>query len=384
MESRRAGLGNSFWNRGFSLGLLFGLGLLGGCASVLGIEAVSLDEGQGGQGGQGGDGGMGGGQGGAAGMACVPKSCMELGKNCGDVDDGCNGTASCGDCPFGQVCGFGGVAGVCGGTVQVRNGYVLSDGSQAFSQTCEQTANGSVDCDPAKYMLTGFTLKPAALTLDAGTHLSDRFGSAFSRGSKQWYLNGYLQSDGKKEWTQICDFPEGGVLQCDDVQHPFTMTPLPSPGLPLDPGTTVAGRYTYVYRANGVLLMRNGYVQSDGLKTHSQDCTIDAAGAIDCDPMTHTFKSYTLPPAGYPLTPGTIVSDRFVYVHGLAGALKLHNGYVQSDGLKEFFQECDLPDSGVLNCDPATHPVLTVDLPPPISPAPAVAITHRYAFDYVK
>lgn len=43
---------------------------------------------------------------------CVPRTCV-AGLHCGDIDDGCGGTSSCGDCTTG-TCGGGGTAGVCG------------------------------------------------------------------------------------------------------------------------------------------------------------------------------------------------------------------------------------------------------------------------------
>ena len=47
---------------------------------------------------------------------CTPKTCAELGYNCGAQGDGCGGViASCGTCAAPQVCGGGGVPGVCGG-----------------------------------------------------------------------------------------------------------------------------------------------------------------------------------------------------------------------------------------------------------------------------
>ncbi len=49
------------------------------------------------------------------GAVCVAKTCGQLGANCGAVGDGCGGLiASCGACPFGQICGGGGTASVCG------------------------------------------------------------------------------------------------------------------------------------------------------------------------------------------------------------------------------------------------------------------------------
>jgi N-acetylneuraminic acid mutarotase len=45
--------------------------------------------------------------------ACVPKTCAELGLNCGTVGNGCGGTVTCGSCPSGQVCGWGSTPNVC-------------------------------------------------------------------------------------------------------------------------------------------------------------------------------------------------------------------------------------------------------------------------------
>jgi hypothetical protein len=39
---------------------------------------------------------------------CTPKSCQDLGYNCGQNSDGCGGSISCGACPAGQKCGNGG------------------------------------------------------------------------------------------------------------------------------------------------------------------------------------------------------------------------------------------------------------------------------------
>jgi hypothetical protein len=46
--------------------------------------------------------------------ACTPKTCAQLGYNCGPAGDGCGGLLNCGTCPAGQTCGGGGMPGVCG------------------------------------------------------------------------------------------------------------------------------------------------------------------------------------------------------------------------------------------------------------------------------
>jgi hypothetical protein len=45
----------------------------------------------------------------------VPKTCAQLGFNCGPAGDGCGGLLQCGaTCPIGEICGGGGKPGVCG------------------------------------------------------------------------------------------------------------------------------------------------------------------------------------------------------------------------------------------------------------------------------
>jgi hypothetical protein len=45
---------------------------------------------------------------------CTPKTCTQLGFNCGPQADGCGGQLACGTCTAPQVCGEGGLPGVCG------------------------------------------------------------------------------------------------------------------------------------------------------------------------------------------------------------------------------------------------------------------------------
>jgi hypothetical protein len=39
------------------------------------------------------------------GWTCTPKTCANLGYNCGTVSDGCSGSLNCGTCPSSQTCG---------------------------------------------------------------------------------------------------------------------------------------------------------------------------------------------------------------------------------------------------------------------------------------
>ena len=46
--------------------------------------------------------------------ACAPSTCVDLGADCGEVDDGCGTPLTCGSCAAPRTCGGGGVANVCG------------------------------------------------------------------------------------------------------------------------------------------------------------------------------------------------------------------------------------------------------------------------------
>jgi hypothetical protein len=46
---------------------------------------------------------------------CKPLTCAGVGAQCGIIGDGCGGTADCGMCPQGQACGAGGIANQCSG-----------------------------------------------------------------------------------------------------------------------------------------------------------------------------------------------------------------------------------------------------------------------------
>jgi hypothetical protein len=45
----------------------------------------------------------------------MPKTCAELGLNCGNTSDGCSNVINCGTCSPPLTCGGGGQSNVCGG-----------------------------------------------------------------------------------------------------------------------------------------------------------------------------------------------------------------------------------------------------------------------------
>jgi hypothetical protein len=74
---------------------------------------------------------------------CTPRTCQQIGANCGPQGDGCGGVIQCGDCMAPQTCGGGGMPGVCGApmctprTCQQANANcgIIGDG-----------CGGTVDC----------------------------------------------------------------------------------------------------------------------------------------------------------------------------------------------------------------------------------------------
>ena len=65
---------------------------------------------------------------------CAPKTCTSLGFECGPAGDGCGAPLDCGMCPAGQTCGGSGVSGKCGSTMM------------CVPKTC---ADQAISCGPA-------------------------------------------------------------------------------------------------------------------------------------------------------------------------------------------------------------------------------------------
>jgi hypothetical protein len=52
------------------------------------------------------------------GPMCTPLTCPQVGAQCGIIGDGCGSTVDCGQCMTGQICGGNGIANQCGGGIQ--------------------------------------------------------------------------------------------------------------------------------------------------------------------------------------------------------------------------------------------------------------------------
>jgi hypothetical protein len=70
--------------------------------------------------------------------SCTAKTCAELGAKCGPQGDGCGGLLDCGSCPAGETCGGGGVPNECGKGL-------LGDGGVCKPKTCVEMG---LNCGP--------------------------------------------------------------------------------------------------------------------------------------------------------------------------------------------------------------------------------------------
>ena len=85
---------------------------------------------------------------------CTPRSCTDLGYDCGVNGDGCGGvTANCGTCPTGQLCGAGGKYSRCGSAIVAPDGgnACAPATCAAMGYDCGFAADGCgnlLDCGP--------------------------------------------------------------------------------------------------------------------------------------------------------------------------------------------------------------------------------------------
>ncbi|MBN2360900.1 MAG: FAD-dependent oxidoreductase [Deltaproteobacteria bacterium] len=251
----------------------------------------------------------------------------------------------------------------------LRLGYVQSDGARAWSQTCELSGTGAQDCDTATHPFSAWSLPPAEF---AGAPVIDRYAFVYRTASGGHRLrNGFLMAGGAESRSQDCGIDAAGrqsncgpftsypsptgigaiggryafvysasgiqkvrlgyVLADGSASHSMTcdlagdgttsnctaLTGYPLPptgsGIVLTPGQKISDRYTFVYRAAGAQKLRNGFTQSDGLKSWSQTCDIDSAGNQDCAIATHPFTEYAQPPPGVVPAAGTSANHRYEF-----------------------------------------------------------------------
>jgi hypothetical protein len=83
---------------------------------------------------------------------CTAKTCASYPGQCGQQSDGCGSVTTDCTCPTGQSCGGGGVAGVCGAPSDGGNGCMPLTCNSYPATTCGQQADGcggvTTDCNP--------------------------------------------------------------------------------------------------------------------------------------------------------------------------------------------------------------------------------------------
>ncbi len=77
--------------------------------------------------------------------SCMPRTCAEAGANCGPVSDGCGALLQCGTCATGQSCGGGGVPSVCGSGGGPDGGAGGGGSGMCTPRTCAQVG---ANCGP--------------------------------------------------------------------------------------------------------------------------------------------------------------------------------------------------------------------------------------------
>jgi hypothetical protein len=81
--------------------------------------------------------------------ACTPKTCAELGASCGKQGDGCGNLIDCGTCTAPETCGGGGTPNVCGAPTATDAGSCTPKACAAMGYDCGPVADGCgglVDC----------------------------------------------------------------------------------------------------------------------------------------------------------------------------------------------------------------------------------------------
>jgi hypothetical protein len=107
--------------------------------------------------------------------SCTPLTCAQQGIQCGSAPDGCGGTLQCGSCTAPEICGGGGVPGVCAppGGACALGSFGQGAGEGSVIPTCENTNPCSgypggyvVSCTDLGYGYDA-TCCPAPCALDA-------------------------------------------------------------------------------------------------------------------------------------------------------------------------------------------------------------------------
>jgi hypothetical protein len=190
------------------------------------------------------------------------------------------------------------------GDRRLRNGFLMADGAESRSQECDIDAAGrQSNCGP-------FTSYPAPTGIGA---IGGRYAFVYNASGVQKLHIGFVRADGSASHAMTCDLAgDGATSNCTSL----TAETLPPTGsaIVLTGGQRISDRYAFVYRAGNAYKLRNGFMQSDGLKSWSQTCDIDSAGTPDCTTATHPFTEFVQPPPGVGPAGGTSANHRYEFV----------------------------------------------------------------------
>jgi hypothetical protein len=248
--------------------------------------------------------------------SCVPKTCAQLGYNCGMNGDGCGGSVDCGGCPSGQFCGGGGYS-LCGSTGNASDAG--NDGGQATSCTPETCQSLNIDCGYAGDGCNG--------VLNCGTCSGSQYcgGGGYNKcgGNKGTSGDGATGTCTKTTCAALgytCGVAAdgcGGILNCGTCTNPqfcggggFDKCGgdnglTADGGVPCTPTTCSALQYTCGYAADGcggVLdcgsCTNPTYCGGSGYDKCGGDNGLTADGSVACTPETCSSLQYTCGVAG--------------------------------------------------------------------------------------
>ncbi len=99
---------------------------------------------------------------------CVPRTCAQQGRACGQAADGCGGTLDCGSCAAGDSCGGGGTPGMCG---HLACTPITCASSGAVCGTGSDGCGGMISCPCSFYQPTAtythvYASQPTPCTID--------------------------------------------------------------------------------------------------------------------------------------------------------------------------------------------------------------------------
>ncbi len=200
---------------------------------------------------------------------CTPKTCPQLGFNCGPAGDGCGGTLQCGTCTAPQSCGGGGAPSVCGGNTGIA-------------------PDGAVICTPATCASLGFNCGSAGDgcggTLQCGSTCATS-GDICGGGGQPNVCGQTIPCTGLCQNQVSCD---GGALTTITGKILAGVSAWLNPAQAPDPVPNV------------LVYVRNAPLQGFSTGAACRQCSSDVSGSPLVSTHTNFDGTFTLPnvPAG--------------------------------------------------------------------------------------